>query len=94
METAPVSVTAHVFGRVQGVGFRAWTQRQAMDLGLSGWVANERDGSVRAVFTGPQTAIDTMLERLNQGPRGAEVTSLVTEASDPAFSHTGFEVIA
>ena len=46
--------TVHVMisGRVQGVGYRAWTAREAERRGLSGWVCNRRDGSVEAVFSG------------------------------------------
>ena len=60
-------------GRVQGVGFRAWTQHQAELHGLEGWVRNRRDGSVEAVFAGPPDAVDAMLKTCRQGPRGSRV---------------------
>ena len=41
-------------GRVQGVGYRAWTEYTALDHGLEGWVRNRRDGAVEAVFAGPR----------------------------------------
>jgi acylphosphatase len=63
-------------GRVQGVGFRWWTQHQARALGLCGWVRNRRDGSVEALAIGEATALD-QLERLCwQGPSAARVTSV------------------
>ncbi len=68
-----------ITGRVQGVGFRAWTREQALELALSGWVRNEADGAVRALLVGPENAVAAMLERLRTGPRGAKVTGLETE---------------
>ena len=45
-------IRAIVLGRVQGVGYRNWTERQALARGLHGWVRNRRDGTVEAVFAG------------------------------------------
>ena len=71
-------VGARISGRVQGVGFRAWTQGQARKLGLAGWVRNERDGTVAVVFAGPPAAIAAMVECLWQGPPGALVSAVET----------------
>jgi acylphosphatase len=70
--------TAHVRidGRVQGVGYRAWTHRVAMGLALAGWVRNRRDGSVEAVFQGPEASVQMMIERCRRGPSGSLVTSV------------------
>ena len=67
--------TVHVMvrGRVQGVGYRAWTQRQATARGLSGWVCNRRDGAVEAVFSGNNDAVAAMLVAVHSGPRGSRV---------------------
>ncbi|MBJ6127125.1 acylphosphatase [Microvirga splendida] len=72
--------TLHVLihGRVQGVGFRAWTQHLAELHGLTGWVRNRRDGSVEAVFSGPADLVAVMLKACHQGPAGALVESVVT----------------
>ena len=70
------TVAVRVRGRVQGVGFRYWTQEEAERLGLVGWVRNEADGSVRALFSGAEEAVAEMLERLRQGPRGAVVSDV------------------
>ena len=64
---------ATVHGRVQGVGFRFFVVRRAMDLDLTGWVANERDGSVRCVAEGPRDALEALLGSLHDGPAGALV---------------------
>jgi acylphosphatase len=75
--------TLHVIirGRVQGVGYRAWTHHQAQLHGLKGWVRNRRDGSVEAVFSGPSDLVDVMLKTCHQGPRGAVVESIEEVAS-------------
>ncbi|HKY95083.1 MAG TPA: acylphosphatase [Kiloniellales bacterium] len=72
----------HVFvaGRVQGVWFRAWTEQQAKELGLSGWVRNRQDGRVEAVIAGSPPAVSSMLKRLRQGPPSAKVEAI--EVSD------------
>ncbi|MBZ8134527.1 acylphosphatase [Afifella sp. IM 167] len=67
------SIHVLISGRVQGVGFRAWTEAEASRLGLSGWVKNRPDGAVEAVFSGPAERIDDMLARCRAGPRFASV---------------------
>ena len=74
---------ATVHGRVQGVGFRFLVIRRAMDLGLTGWVANEPGGSVRCVAEGPRPQLEALLETLEAGPSGA-VVERVTTAWGPA----------
>ncbi|MFQ8430598.1 acylphosphatase [Amaricoccus sp. W119] len=94
METNPVSVTVHVIGKVQGVGFRAWTDDLARELGLAGWVGNDPDGSVRAVFTGSDQAVNAMLERLREGPRAARVDRVTTAPADPSDTEDGFRIVS
>ncbi|RIA56616.1 acylphosphatase [Dichotomicrobium thermohalophilum] len=67
------TVHVRITGDVQGVGFRAWTRRQAAELGLSGWVRNMRDGAVEALFAGAQRDVDAMIQRCRSGPRAAIV---------------------
>ncbi|PBC03098.1 acylphosphatase [Mesorhizobium sp. WSM3860] len=77
------AVRAHIFGMVQGVSYRVWTRSEAIRLGVTGWVRNEGDGSVTALIAGSDTAVDAMIERLWQGPRGALVSKVeVTGADD------------
>ena len=63
-------------GRVQRVGFRAWTEYTALERGLEGWVRNRRDGTVEAVFAGPPQAVAAMIEACRRGPPGAHVDDL------------------
>ena len=70
------SVKVNVTGRVQGVGFRYSTQRKAQSLGVNGWVRNERDGSVTVVAEGPKSAVDSLVQWLQDGPGFANVANL------------------
>jgi acylphosphatase len=62
-----------VTGDVQNVGFRSWTRHKADHFGVRGWVKNNVDGSVEAVFEGMDSAIDEMLESCRRGPPGSYV---------------------
>ncbi len=85
MMPSHLAVIARIHGRVQGVGFRAWTVSEAERLGLDGWVRNRRDGSVEALFAGPREAVELMLERCRHGPPLARVERIEQrETSDPA----------
>jgi acylphosphatase len=63
-------------GRVQGIGFRAWTEYTALERGLQGWVRNRRDGSVEALFAGRPDAVAAMITACHQGPRGSRVDGI------------------
>ena len=65
-----------VRGRVQGVGYRAFVEDEAQRRGLRGWVRNRRDGSVEAVFSGPRSDVETVIEACRRGPFSARVTAL------------------
>ena len=65
-----------VRGRVQGVGYRAFVEDEAMQRRLRGWVRNRRDGSVEAVFAGPRTVVEAMIEACRHGPASARVSAL------------------
>ncbi len=65
-----------VYGRVQGIGFRWWTRRQAHRLRLNGSVRNCFDGTVDVVIGGPAAAVHEMVELLKVGPAGAHVERL------------------
>jgi acylphosphatase len=82
--TARRFVHVTIRGRVQGVGFRAFIEREAQERGLDGWVRNREDGSVEAVFAGAATAVDAMLEACRHGPSGAEVDGLDLREEDAA----------
>lgn len=67
------TVRVIIEGRVQGVWFRGWTCETARELGLDGWVRNNPDGSVEAVFSGPDDAVARMLALCEIGPPVAKV---------------------
>jgi acylphosphatase len=91
MAEARVARDVRIRGRVQGVGFRAWTAETARGLGLSGWVRNESDGSVRAHVAGPPDAVADMLDRMKRGPAFARVATLVERDTMPETTE-GFEL--
>ena len=71
-----VIVQVLIRGRVQGVGFRAWTEITALELGVEGWVRNRRDGAVEALFAGSEEVVLTMVELCRDGPPGAKVEAV------------------
>lgn len=78
------AVHVSITGLVQGVGYRAFVEREARSRGLAGWVRNRLDGSVEAVFAGTADAVDSMLGACRLGPRLAEVHEvLVSEFAEP-----------
>ena len=87
------AVTLRVTGRVQGVGFRWWTQHQAAALGLDGWVRNRTDRSVEVLAAGPSNAVDRLIALCHEGPDMARVDDVsVAQAADPG--HVGFSLEA
>jgi acylphosphatase len=70
-------------GTVQGVGFRYWTRRAATARGLQGWVRNRRDGTVEAVFAGPEQAVTEMIALCRRGPDPARVDTVDEKPAEP-----------
>jgi len=81
-----------VHGRVQGVFFRDTTRRRAVELGVSGWVRNNPDGTVEAALEGDGNAVDRMVRFAREGPRGA-VVERVDVIEEPAEGVSGFRVL-
>lgn len=78
-------------GKVQGVGFRWWTQRNARELSVDGWVLNAPDGSVEAHLQGSENNVERLIERIKGGPPTAKVQSVkVIEAAPGEFD--SFEI--
>ncbi|MGH7472584.1 MAG: acylphosphatase [Candidatus Methylomirabilales bacterium] len=73
MVSEKASLTARVIGRVQGVGFRYFTERVAEEIGVAGYVMNRSDGGVEVVAEGERGTLEQLLEHLKQGPSGARV---------------------
>lgn len=89
MNAPPRIIHAVVRGRVQGVGYRAWTERQAIGRGLAGWVRNRADGSVEAVFSGDADNVAAMAESLLRGPQRSQVRGVeIREADERALEAT------
>ena len=85
------TVHAAITGRVQGVGYRAWTAGEAKARGLAGWVRNRPDGSVEAVFSGEASGVSDMVELCRRGPRLARVVDVVVEKRAD-LPETGFTI--
>ena len=79
---------ASVRGRVQGVGFRYYVAARAIQMGLTGFVANDQDGSVRVVVEGPRPDLEDLLESLYEGPASA-IVERVAEDWLPYTGHWG-----
>ncbi len=86
------SVVISIHGRVQGVWFRAWTVENAVRHGLRGWVRNREDGSVEALFCGPESAVDEMIEACRRGPRSARVERIDQTPVEPV-QEAGFHLL-
>lgn len=81
-----------IIGRVQGVGFRFFTQAAAAREGVYGWVRNVPDGNVEIEAEGEAEAIERFEHRIRQGPRGARIDILDASDSVPSHRNTGFEI--
>lgn len=82
-------VTVH--GRVQGVFFRDSCSREAVRVGVTGWVRNEPDGSVGALFEGPAEAVEHMVGWCHEGPPHARVDEVLATETGPTGA-PGFDV--
>ena len=91
MAEAMRTVHVRIEGRVQGVGYRAWTEAVATGLGLTGWVRNRRDGAVEAVFQGPHEVVEDMLARSKSGPSAA-IVRRIEVLGEGVGAFEGFEV--
>lgn len=80
-----------VRGRVQGVGYRAWMQKEASKRGLKGWVRNRHDGSVEALVAGEKDNVTTFLDACKKGPLLSRVTDVASEPA-PYDGADGFNI--
>ena len=79
-----------VAGRVQGVGFRVFTEAAAVREGVHGFVRNLPDGRVEAVVEGDEEAVDRVEMKIRRGPAGARIESVEAEPAAPTYRATGF----
>jgi acylphosphatase len=90
MSEPDVRLTAWVHGKVQGVGFRWWTRCRALELGLTGYAANQADGRVLVVAQGSREAGEKLLQRLEGGDAPGRVDKVVADWSAPRERFDGF----
>jgi acylphosphatase len=83
-------LTAWVHGYVQGVGFRWWTRSRALELGLTGYAANQADGRVLVVAQGPRPDCEQLLELLRGGSTPGSVDTVVADYTQAGEPMTGF----
>ena len=86
------ALQANVYGRVQGVFFRAFVTRCARELGLSGYVRNLPDGAVEVGVEGERQQLEKLVGFLELGPPGARVNKVVTIWSEYTGDYSGFSV--
>jgi acylphosphatase len=80
-------------GRVQGVWFRESTRRQAVSLGVSGWVKNRPEGTVEALLEGPEDAVLRLVAWCGKGPSAAKVTGIQKTEEPWRGEFDAFEVL-
>jgi acylphosphatase len=81
-----------VRGRVQGVGFRWFVEREAHVLGIAGWVRNNADGSVEVLAIGSREQLLGLQSRLRAGPRAARVDDVEELEAKPVAGLTTFRI--
>jgi acylphosphatase len=81
-----------VRGRVQGVGFRWFVEREAHVLGIAGWVRNNHDGSVEVLAQGTRDQLAGLHSRLREGPRAARVDAVQVSEASPANGLNSFRI--
>ena len=85
-------VALHILGRVQGVFYRHNAQREARKLGLTGFILNDSDGSVRAEAEGPPEKIGEFIRWCRRGPPNAVVEDVKVRELNPTGKDEEFEV--
>jgi acylphosphatase len=81
-----------ISGRVQGVGFRYYTQECALREGVTGWVRNLPDGRVEAHVEGESESVTRVERALRSGPRGARVQTMSVDVEDVSGAYDSFSV--
>jgi acylphosphatase len=81
-----------VRGRVQGVGFRWFVEREAHMLGIAGWVRNNHDGSVEVLAQGTRDQLAGLHSRLREGPRAARVDNVEVSEASPTAGLNSFRI--
>jgi len=92
--TAQENIRLHatVDGRVQGVGFRYFTQERAVFLGLTGWVRNRWNGSVELIAEGPRSDVEVFLKAIQRGPRVGTTQNVKFDWLEATGEFSGFRI--
>jgi len=89
----PVEAKRYIVrGRVQGVGFRWFVEREAHMLGIAGWVRNKHDGSVEVLAQGTRDQLSGLHSRLREGPRAARVDAVEVSEASPTSGLSSFRI--
>lgn len=88
-------VRAHVLvsGKVQGVGFRAFSHYQAIQRHLQGWVRNRAEGEVELEIEGSRVSVDAFLQALHQGPPLSHILQVTVDWKEPNRQTEGFQIL-
>jgi acylphosphatase len=81
-----------VIGRVQGVGFRWFVEREARLIGVGGWVRNRDDGAVEVLAAGDHEQLLSLYDRLREGPRAARIDQVVVDEAAPFSGYQTFQI--
>jgi acylphosphatase len=91
-ELEQIRAELRIYGKVQGVFFRANTQKEAERRNLTGWVMNKTDGTVQAVVEGETEKVEQLVEWAHRGPAAARVEDLDVTWSDPTEEFESFDI--
>ncbi len=81
-----------VVGRVQGVGFRWFVEREARLIGVGGWVRNRDDGAVEVLASGTNAQLGSLYDKLKEGPRAARIDEVEVEDAAPFSGYKTFQI--
>ncbi len=87
-----LNVHVLIFGRVQGVWFRASTKQKADELGLTGWVRNTHNGCVEAIFEGDESQVNKMVNWCHNGPPLSKVEKVEIKNQNHSNRFKGFSI--
>ncbi|MGE4519692.1 MAG: acylphosphatase [Desulfobacteraceae bacterium] len=93
MENRKKSVHLLIKGRVQGVAFRWYAMKKAVELDISGYVKNNSNGDVEALIEGDERKVEAMIKWCRTGPPSADVREIIQQDSDCSGKYSRFEIL-
>ena len=82
-----------ITGRVQGVGFRYWLYKAAVQNNIKGWVKNKISGEVETLLIGNDLGVKNLIDLCEKGPPSSKVTSIIVQDYQKEYSGKSFEII-